>query len=202
MRAPGLFWLAVALLGGCGASDPVALDIQSFDLSPNSVPPTTTSEGEVADLEVFVLAGQLRTVLGRGGVIDLELLDCTKPEGPVQTYPVYLGTTPISELRFNPVDSDPTQPVRLAVPVPLRRLERHDLCARFAGRPGAFAPEVASAPTPVWRDQAARLPPEVPVVPPPPGYGIEWNEAEYANEAVMIVPPPPPIPRSPTKSER
>ena len=162
---PRLIAPLAALAAGCGVGGPVALDIEGFDVAgAGLLPAETTRDGETAELEIYVRAGQLRRVLGRGGVFDLSIFACAAPQGTAETYPVYFGREPISALRFRPVDDDPDRAIRLAAPVPMRTLEMPSRCARFVGRVGATFPEIVSPIVPLTRDEADSQPP---IAPPP-----------------------------------
>ena len=180
MRALATFTLAAALLAGCGASGPVALDIVSIDLPPSGMlrGAAAPGPGEV-ELAVDVRAGQLRAVLARRGAFDLAVFPCAAPEGARDLYPVYFGGEEVAGLSARQVSDDPGMLVQLNVAVPLRTMETPGRCARFAGREGTFAPEIVSRVSPLTPPagddstdrpaaNAPSLPPPVREVPMPP----------------------------------
>ena len=201
MRTRLIAPLAAALAAGCGGGGgPVELDIEGFDIAfAGMLPAEMTTEAEAAELEINVRAGQLRRVLGRGGVFDLSIFACAAPQGPAETYPVYFGSEPITALRSNPVDDDPDMLVRLAAPVPMRTLEMPGRCARFVGRPGSSSPDILSPIVPLTRDEAEgqerTAPPPMPL-PPEIAWPGAGNDGD-GDEATAAPPPPPPVTKPP-----
>jgi len=147
--APIVFGLA---LTGCGGGR-AELDI--VEIGPARSPALAAPAGpNSVAMEVEVRAGQLRSVLDRGGAVDLSVFDCGAPASPCATVPVYFGGEPLVGIMGSQLSDDPDTLIGLSVSVPHGALDRPRPCARFVGRSGPFAPEIVSRPVPLPPTQA------------------------------------------------